>query len=760
MSTPLKPLTSSRQNSQPISPGIGAEDPEDYVNEIMAATKDTSENAFSSPFKLLDDTDADAQRRQSYPTIHESYDDEPDYGNTENMIPPSSPFQYDARDDTVDFRALRNQRLSATPRKRSYEHIPEEEGETEEPEDRYKKGGARKDMSDIDVFADDDVSIDNEQSVTEHPELDVCNSLVEETQHEGMSTVLRENDNDDSKEKENMNMHEDDMMDDFHDSMDDTCLSTFSAVPNVDMTSFAKLRDDSPLKAIQNSPGSPSKSRDIQGTAESPTPNTARKSPRKSPLVDFGSPIASPTPRKRESKVGVNPGQTPNLLDLTDQPNLSPRKRYSMQGDRYSPPRRSPLRTLRESIRSPTKVSLLDFDIPAAPTPRSIPSVTPRELETLKSNFLSEISSLKATLSGKEAEVSSLKQAVADAERRVGEASEEIRNEVARRETLELEQVEWQRRGQEMEEVLQTIRAEIVEGEQERDRLMKRVEETEKSKEQLEGRIVELETQLHSARKSSVNDHRPAEGASHSKTAEETAREVQDAVEKVARELHTLYKSKHETKVAALKKSYESRWEKRVREAETKLKAANDEKERLRIERDAAVSETPQPDSSMIAREKDENEAEKRVLEAQVKGLQQEMASLKADSERLHNELKIERAEKGELVAAVDEWLAIQQNQPPAQECPESPEPQEDNTPESAPTDVAPEDFKRSVSASSSGIRPPSTASGSGEKKIPKIAGPGNRHARGNSAAKSGIAVYTPGRSSIMGSIERMGRGA
>ena len=48
-----------------------------------------------------------------------------------------------------------------------------------------------------------------------------------------------------------------------------------------------------------------------------------------------------------------------------------------------------------------------------------MPSITPRELESLKSNFLSEISSLKASLSGKEAEVQSLKTAVGDAEKRV-----------------------------------------------------------------------------------------------------------------------------------------------------------------------------------------------------------------------------------------------------------------------------------------------------------------------------------------------------
>jgi DNA repair exonuclease SbcCD ATPase subunit len=247
-------------------------------------------------------------------------------------------------------------------------------------------------------------------------------------------------------------------------------------------------------------------------------------------------------------------------------------------------------------------------------------------------------------------------------------------------------------------------------------------------------------------------------------TADETAREVQDAVEKVARELHTLYKSKHETKVAALKKSYEARWEKRVREAENKFKAVSEENERLKKERDAALSEASRPDASIMAHQNDEHEAEKHVLQAQIKGLQQEMATLKQDNERLHAELKVERAEKGELVAAVDEWLAMQQNVPQPSGAPESPVVSaEYETPEPEPaTAQSTEELRRSIGRSgSSGIRPASTGSGNGEKRIPKIGAPAGRHIRGNSGGKSGIAVFTPGRGAggIMGSIERMGRG-
>ncbi|KAF5863413.1 hypothetical protein ETB97_010171 [Aspergillus alliaceus] len=765
MSTPLSPLKSSRQNSQPWSPVVaGLLAQEDAVENTVAA-KDSLENISPSPRKMVDGLIADPGMPHSYNALPKKNEQDLDYDNSDPLIPPSSPFQYDARDDTVDFQMLRSRELSATPRKRSYEHLPEDEDEIEALDDRYKRGVTQRDIPNINVYTDEGARINSERSVRETAGQEIGNSLVEEKQNEGMSTVLHENNDIEAlDEKENPSLHEeDDMIDDTNDSMDDTCLSTFSAVPNVDMTSFENLRSGSPFKAVQHSPSSPGKLHSEQDReAEPGTPTTAR-SPMKGGLTDLSSPIASATPRKRDAGASINPSETPNLLDLSDLHSFSPRKRYNMQNERYSPSRRSPLRTVRESTRSPAKVSLLDFDIPAVPTPRSIPSVTPRELESLKSGFLSEISSLKATLSGKEAEVSSLKQAVADAERRVGEASEEVRNEAARRDALEVEQAEWQRRGQEMEDDLQSIRAEMVEGEQEKERLMKRVEETEKGKEQLEGRVVELEAQLSSARKSvSTNDNGAAENVHHVKAAEETAKEVQDAVEKVARELHTLYKSKHETKVAALKKSYEARWERRLREADNKLKAALEDNERLKAERDAAISETLQPDFSMLARDKDEHEAEKRVLEAQIKGLERELGALRDDSERLRNELKIERAEKGELVAAVDEWLAIQQSQPPSQDGPRSPKPQADNTPEPAPSETASGDFnKRSISrSSSSGIRPPSTGFGNGEKRISKISASGNRHARGNSGGKSGIAVFTPGRSGIMSSIERMGRGA
>lgn len=698
--------------------------------------------------------------------------------------PPSSPFRFDARDDTADMAALQRRSLSpsggpkslAAPRKRSHSDIHIEEDAEEElrrshgpatvedkEEHKEQQNIDEEQNVDIEIDLEDEGSVIHHKSFRESGRREIADSMMEDKRNEDMSTVYQD------RAAAGQENHDAEIGNNTHDTMDDTCLSTFSAVPNVDMTMFAKLRRESPTKTMRDIQSTAAQLRSsLYGAIEPSTPRTARRDGIRGTLFESTTPAGSPTPRKRDRS---NTADTSNLLDFGDQLDYLNRSthRYAPQSNRYSPSRRSPIRRARESIRSPGKYALLDFDIPPAPTPRSIPTITPRELETLKSGFLSEISSLRATLSGKEAEVASLKQAVADAERRVGEALEEVMNEAARKEALEVEQAEWERRGKEMESVLRSVRAEIVEGELERERLTKKVEEVEKSKEQLESRIVELESQLSAARNSNATESAAANSdSSDNKTPDEVAKEVQDAVERVARELHVLYKGKHETKVAALKKSYEARWEKRVREAENKWKAAMEENERLKTERDATTSGAVNPNASMIIRENEEHEAEKRVMEAQIKGLQQEMLALKRDSERLHSELKIERAEKGELVAAVDEWLAMQQQPQQQQQEQRISEPpssrQSSQEPLGKPAEPEAENFKRSASRSgASGIRPPSTSSAgsaSGDRKLGRFGAPAGGHSRGNSGSgKSGIAIPTPGRSGIMSSIERMGRG-
>ncbi|KAJ5246985.1 hypothetical protein N7468_001968 [Penicillium chermesinum] len=638
-------------------------------------------------------------------------------------------------ESTLDVQKVRTARSSGTDerrssiksRKRSYDHFPEDYDDDMEANERCKKG-TRSERPVIPVDAEESSVIHNQSllsmaSASQDPST-IANSAMEDRRNEGMSTVLQ--DDEDMPQPDFAN--EDD-----HDPMDDTGLSNFSVLP--DLTSFAKLRAESPMKSMRGSVG-PGPASDRHGF-EPATPGTARRSWRASTLLDTGSNAGTPTPRRRVSRDIGNPNETPNLLDFTDHSSFfrnSVQQAPTITDEKYASVYAVPFEAVPLGLRHS-----------ACAHPRSIPTVTPRELESLKSGFMSEISSLKAALSGKEAEVASYRQAVADAERRVGEALEEARNEAAQKEALEIEQAEWDRRGKDMERVLQSA------------------DDAEKSKEQLEGKVVELETQLSAARSStSVEAGSAMNVKQNTPSAEETAREVQDAVEKVARELHTLYKSKHETKVAALKKSYESRWEKRLREVENKLTAAREENRRLKADQKAANSESiAMANASMIARENDEHEAEKRVFEAQLKGLQQEMATIKEDAERLRSALKSERAEKGELVAAVDEWLAMQQGQPAPAQPPAQRQPSgssagtPDDEHQSASEAVPAEPLRRSVSRSgSSGIRPPATA----EKKISRFGGPGG-HSRGNSGGRSGIAIPTPGRGGIMSSIERMGRG-
>ncbi|KAJ5088171.1 hypothetical protein N7456_011787 [Penicillium angulare] len=734
---------------QPTSPGLDEQPEEPMSSPFRAGTREETVNFQRlEKFESKQESLSKSQSRSRSPTIH------------------SPPIRQTTSDDTLEMHKLRSshraslsagthQSNAATPRKRSFDQTPQDRDDDDDAaqlNDRAKKGMlTRAEEPEIHFHLNEESSVIHEQSLLSttsaiQDRSTIANSMMEDKRNEGMSTVLHDDEADHNSQE-----------DDGIDPMDETGLSTFSVLP--DMTSFAKLRAESPMKSMRGSIGpSPAHMAGMYRRSVEPgTPGTARRSHRVSELLEAGSPVGSPTPRRRVSRDVGNANDGSNLLDFTDQMNFFPRS--TQQTPRYSP-QRSPMRNMRQSMRSPSKLSLLDFDIPPAPTPRSIPTVTPRELESLKSGFMSEISSLKATLSGKEAEVASLKTAVADAERRVGEALEEIRNEAARREAMEIEQAEWDQRGKEMERVLQSVRDELDDGERERDRLTRKAEDAEKSKEKLEGKIVELETQLSTARSSASSASRTTSSSGQStQSAEYTAREVQDAVEKVARELHTLYKGKHETKVAALKKSYESRWEKRLREADGKLTAARKENEKLKAERDTANSDSmAAANASMIARENDEHEAEKHVFEAQIKGLQHEMAALKQDSEQLRADLKSERAEKGELVAAVDEWLAIQQGQPAPVEQERQASVSSAGNPEDgfrAPSEPPVETFRRSVSRSgSSGIRPPSTA----EKKQSRIGAPGG-HSRGNSGGKSGIAVFTPGRGGIMSSIERMGRG-
>lgn len=568
---------------------------------------------------------------------------------------------------------------------------------------------------------------------------------------------------------------EDSMSDDFYDctintvngraqdgyaGMDDTAFSTFSAVP--DMTMFAKI-GHSPSKYASMAP-TPRQSRTPF------TPSTARRPTSR----DAVSP--SPTPRGHRKDYERDDGNTTNLiLDFTEQfhnfsgyANTSPSRRGKPSPSKsrtmpdlltFTQRARTPSPTKNRRPHSPyNRVSnLLDFDIPPAPTPRSMPSITPRELESLKSGFMSEISSLKASLSGKEAEVSSLKTAVGDAEKRVGESMEQVREERGQKEHLEAEKENWEKRSREMEAVLRNVKEEIVRGEREREDLEGRLQESEQRREAAEMMAQEAETKVAGMRSNSVS--LSDSGDPEKKADASSARDVEIAVEKVARELHTLYKSKHETKVAALKKSYESRWDRKVKDLESRLDDAVHENEELRLGRDNTMSGVVAKFSNEATEElrlQVADEASRaRELEASLEGLSGEIRSMRADNMELRQELERERVEKGELVAAVDEMLELQNSL--------------SATTTSAAVTHEIENLRGSISRAS-GLRPP----GSAQKKLAYGGTPGEKSRIGRMAPPSSVGSGPsyghertgsgprPGsgaglRSGIMSSIEKMG---
>ena len=536
-------------------------------------------------------------------------------------------------------------------------------------------------------------------------------------------------------------------------NFDDTMVSTFSnfsAVP--DMTMFAKI-GHSPTKYSGMGP--------TPRRTQMQTPATARRPMNRSP---------SPTPRGHRYGKNRDEGNTTNLiLDFTEQFN-------GFSGRNPSPTkqaRQSPLksRTMPDmswastpSVNRNNMSNLLDFDIPPAPTPRSMPTITPRELESLKSNFLSEISSLKASLSGKEAEVQSLKTAVGDAEKRVGESMEQVREERNLKEQLAAEKEEWEKRGREMEAVLRNVKEEIVHGEREREDLEGRLEESERRREAAEMMAQEAESKMAGMKAGKIA---PTSETSEKKDGECGCggRAVEMAVEKVSRELHTLYKDKHETKVAALKKSYERRWDKKVKELETQVEDLSKENEELKLGRDTTMTKV-EPKNPLEVTEDLEKQAARdaktKELEASLEGLTQEVKSVKKDNTELRKLLDDERVEKGKLVQAVDEMIPLvaafddmlaNMDQPPANN---APRPQ-------IPSNHV-ENLRGSISRAS-GLRAPSSISGipaPGESRIGRGgfgAPAGGSHERSRSGSAQG---GRPGsglgyRSGIMSSIEKMG---
>ena len=545
--------------------------------------------------------------------------------------------------------------------------------------------------------------------------------------------------------------------------IDDTHFTSFSAVPNVDMTLFARDK----LSPVKTSHLSPTKSLRKGYSEESPQRMTPITPGRRFQSYDEGS--ASPTPQRPRS----NHGDTTNLLvDFTEQLHAfgSSSHHSPNRMDRSSPKKSQTQPNLAQyhnGLRTPSPAKgrqlpgvpsearhlahLLDFDLPPAPTPRSLPTITARELESLKSSFLSQVSSLRATVSGKEAEINSLKDAVGDAERRVGEAMEELRNEKGTRESLQAGKLDWEKREEHMQGVLRSVKEEIMREEREKEQLRRDFEESERKREKAEARAIDAESRAVGLRTPvSTPADDGTDAAAHNKT-------VDAAVERVAQELHTLYKNKHEDKVKALKKSYQARWEKKIHDLEDRLDELNRENEDLRLGRDATISGLIPPSAILSAENeaKAQAAAQQRAAEAQrfeqqaarLAGFEAQVASVKSDNSQLLAQLESARIEMADLVAATEEMMQLSVQAPP---------PALENSNMDSMTIISgPIDSSRGPASrsSSSGSKAPGACFGGGESRIGRMnfgASGGDLRDRGGSAAS---------RSGIMRSIERMGSG-
>ncbi|KAM3426923.1 hypothetical protein NHJ13734_009197 [Beauveria thailandica] len=483
-------------------------------------------------------------------------------------------------------------------------------------------------------------------------------------------------------------------------------------------------------------------------------------------LTSFGNWRAQQSPARLATLSGVSSsrsstrdegGNTTNLLmDFTDSlrhPRRSPEKKLPSSST-------LPNLTTATPSRAGVTTTLIDFDIPPLPTPRSVPTISSRELESLKSGFLSEISSLKASLSGKEAEVRALKTAVGDAETRVGESLEKLREEAALREQAVAEKDDWARRGGEMESLMRKLKDELLQGQRDREEAERRLEESDKRREAAEMLHQEAESRIAGLRAGrETEDGKRAASSSP----QQTNKEVEMAVERVARELHGLYKGKHETKVMALKKSYEARWEKKVKELERRVHELREENASLKTadpDDTMAVIAAAQAHAETDKKQASRDRATMRELHATVQRLEAEVQSVQADNGNLRGLLEQERVEKGELVQLAEEMMSMQSfvggggSKTPASR---------QGMPESGLTAATKSPGKRPTSMYTTTTT--TTTTTPGRLSVGKASGlraPGSAYRGGSTAGAAGAAGggglrMMPGRSGILSGIEKMG---
>lgn len=280
--------------------------------------------------------------------------------------------------------------------------------------------------------------------------------------------------------------------------------------------------------------------------------------------------------------------------------------------------------------------------------------------------------------------------------------------------------------------------------------MLSRIEEAEERVRDAESRAADAEARaIEAATKVAHTGLTSSEAESHSGplfTAEQVQKQIDEKVHSLSTELHAIYKKKHVTKVTALKKAGELKTREKCAELQSKVEELEREKEELRSKLDATLSGVLPKDFSLAAEQREDDlrrmEEMSVIIERQkaaMVGKETELSTARSEFSILMRDLERERVEKGELVAAVDEMLLMQ----------------EDISTVNAAAGTMVDDFKKSVSGLSgiaggraSGLRGPTTSG---------LKGPGFGSRIG---APSGLArSQSGGKSRMMSNIERMAGG-
>ncbi|KAK9390827.1 hypothetical protein V1515DRAFT_591706 [Lipomyces mesembrius] len=178
------------------------------------------------------------------------------------------------------------------------------------------------------------------------------------------------------------------------------------------------LEDDEDDSMLPSSPFEqyPGMGNTVPGKDNTPTASNIRFISDQDTREGSETPRALQTPRQRQNSILHTPStsKAKYLLDLaTPGEILNARFSPSTLSSDSTPTQNNQ----KAKNNSNSEACLLDLDFPTI-TPRSVPTMSSRQVESLKAEYFSEIATLKAELAGKDAELMALRQSLRQSEER------------------------------------------------------------------------------------------------------------------------------------------------------------------------------------------------------------------------------------------------------------------------------------------------------------------------------------------------------